>query len=276
MPIADLSALTPKDINVELSLNTERKGPVGWITINRPEKHNAITQEMWYELQRATAEFARSDIRALVITGAGGVAFAAGADINEFATIKHTPEAARESFLAVDNACRQINELPIPVIAAIDGYAIGGGLSLAVACDYRLGTARARLGITAAKMGITVGQGHIRRLVAAVGTSWALDLLLTGRLVSSDEALRMGLLHRVIAEDQSLLQEAQALGELFVERAPASLTWAKHVIHEISAGSPRPTVEEDADASIDCFESADFFEAVAAFQNKRKPHFTGH
>lgn len=257
------------------SLNTERKGPVGWITINRPEKRNAMTQEMWYELQRIVAEFARSDIRALVITGAGGVAFAAGADIDEFAMIKRTSEAARASFLAVDDACRQINELPIPVIAAIDGYAIGGGLELAVACDYRIGTSRARLGITAAKMGITVGQGHIRRLVGAVGTSWALDLLLSGRLVAADEALRMGLLHRVVSEHESLLQEVQVLGELFVERAPASLAWAKSVIHAIIAGSPFPTVEEDMNASIPCFETEDFFEAVQAFQHKRKPHFTG-
>ena len=260
---------------MEPSLNTERKGPVGWITINRPEKRNAMTQEMWYELQRVVTQFARSDIRALVITGAGGVAFAAGADINEFATIKQTPEAARASFLAVDDACRQINELPIPVIAAIDGYAIGGGLELAVACDYRIGTSRARLGITAAKMGITVGQGHIRRLVGAVGTSWALDLLLSSRLVSADEALRMGLLHRVVSEHESLLQEVQALGELFVERAPASLAWAKSVIHAIIAGSPMPTSEEDINASISCFETEDFFAAVQAFQHKRKPHFTG-
>lgn len=260
---------------MEPALKRERKGAVGWITINRPEKRNAMTLEMWYELQSAVAEFARTDIRALVITGAGGKAFASGADITEFGTTKSSPEAARESFLAVENACRQLHELPIPVIAAIDGYAIGAGLELAVACDYRIGTAHSRLGITASKMGITVGQGHIRRLVEAVGPSWALDLLLSSRLLSSEEALRIGLLHSVVSDSEFLLQEAQALGEMFVERAPLSLAWAKRMISEITSGSLPLTSEEDAEAAIRCFETQDFLEAVEAFQQKRKPQFSG-
>src|SRR6266699_2675966 len=185
---------------MESALIAEQKGPVGWITINRPEKRNAITLEMWYELQRSIEELVRLDMRALVITGAGDKSFASGADIAEFGTTKRNPEAARESFLAVDNACRQLTALSIPVIAAIDGYAIGAGLELAIACDYRIGTQRARLGITAAKIGITIGQGHIRRLVATTGPSWALDLLLSGRLVETDEAMRIGLLHRVVSD----------------------------------------------------------------------------
>jgi enoyl-CoA hydratase len=260
---------------VEPALLTKREGPVGWIIINRPEKRNAITLEMWYELQRGIAEFAHSDIRALVITGAGEVAFAAGADISEMGTTRSSREASRPSFLAVEDACRQLTELPVPVIAAIHGYAVGAGLEIAVSCDYRIGTPQTRIGITASKMGIAVGHGHIRRIVAAVGASWALDLLLSGRLVSADEAVRMGLLHRVVASHEALLQEVQALGEMFVERAPASVAWAKRVVREISAGAPAPTAEEDAEAAIRCFETADFHEAVRAFQEKRKPHFTG-
>jgi enoyl-CoA hydratase len=258
---------------MEPALISEQKGPVGWITINRPEKRNAITLEMWYELQRSVEELVRSNIRALVITGTGEKAFASGADIAEFGTTRRNAEAARESFLAVDNTCRQLTALSIPVIAAIDGYAIGAGLELAVACDYRIGTQRARLGITSAKIGITIGQGHIRRLVAATGPSWALDLLLSARLVEADEALRIGLLQRVVADKAALLHEAQALGELFVERAPISVAWAKQVVHEIVAGAPVLSPEEDAERSIRYLESKDFQEGVQAFREKRKPLF---
>lgn len=260
---------------MERTLIAERRGPVGWITINRPEKRNAVTVEMWRDLVTQVRRFAEADVSALVITGAGGRAFASGADISEFGTTKSDPEAAYASFLAVDDACRELASLPIPVIAAIDGYAVGAGLELAVACDLRLGTQQARLGITSAKMGITIGQGHIRRLIAAVGPAWALDLLLTSRLVPAQEARQIGLLHRIVVDGDALAAEAQSLAELFVERAPQALAWSKRTIHAIMDGAPALAPAQDAAAAIQCFQTDDFREAAAAFREKRPPRFTG-
>lgn len=257
------------------AIRLEQRGPVAWIYIDRPHKRNAMTVAMWRRLGEVLDSLRRPQVGAVVITGAGGN-FAAGADILEFDESKRTPAAARASFLAVDEVCHAIGGIGLPVIAAIDGYAVGAGLELAVACDMRLATAAARLGITGAKLGITVGYRHIQRLMAVVGAARALDLLMTARLVEAPEAERLGLVQEIVPDGAALAQRAQELGELLASRAPLSIAWAKQAVRRLLRDPDLATVGDEVDEAIRCFETDDFREAAAAFREHRSPRFVGH
>ncbi len=247
---------------------------VGYLQIARPEKRNAITLEMWNELTDQLQRLMAASVRAIVIAGVPGN-FVSGADILEFDHTKSSPEAARRSFLAVDEFCRALYEAPVLVLAAIDGFAIGAGLELAVSCDIRLATGSSKLGITAAKLGITIGRAHIRRLMAVVGAAHALDLLTTGRLITADESYHMGLVTEVVP-DGKLAERVDAWVDRYRRRAPLSLTWAKEAVHRISADPNLGWVRDDAGESIGCFETDDFREAVRAFREHRTPTFHGN
>lgn len=248
-------------------------GRTGHIEIARPEKRNAITLAMWNEIALALADLGAQAIRAVVIAGVPGH-FASGADISEFDTTKATPQASRQSFRAVDDVCQALYASSVPVVAAIDGYAIGAGLELALACDIRLATASSHLGITAAKLGITIGQGHIRRLVAVAGAAHALDLLTSARLVSAEEAYHMGLITEVVP-DGALPERVEAWVERYSRRAPLSLAWAKAAVHRVLEDPDLSSVQDDAEESIRCFQTEDFHEAVRAFHERRTPEFQG-
>lgn len=253
--------------------STIKRG-IGRLEIDRPEKRNAITLAMWDDMQEAIQSLlAHDQMRALVISGVPGH-FAAGADIGEFDHTKADPEGARRSFLAVDLVCRTLFEAEIPVIAAMDGFAIGAGLELACACDIRLASGRAKLGITAAKLGITIGYGHVRRLVSVVGSAHALDLLTSARLVSATEAYHMGLVTEV-AVDGDLDELVTHWTDRYRRRAPLSLAWAKKVVHHVEIDPGLDLIRDDARESIQCFATEDFREAVKAFQGHRTPEFTG-
>lgn len=248
-------------------------GPVARITIDRPERRNAITRAMWDDFGHALDLAETCGCRVLVVTGAGTRAFASGADILEFVETKASPERAKDSFLAVDGICRRLQALPVPVIAAINGYAVGAGLEVAVACDLRIASATARLGITAAKLGITIGRGHMARLAAVVGPARALELLLTARLVDAPEALAMGLVHEVVSSYDLLQQRVHDLTEELLARAPNSLLWAKRGMQLVTRNPDLSGVYDDAEESIACFAQEEFREALAAFRDKRPPRF---
>lgn len=246
----------------------------GWIVINRPEKRNAVTLEMWDEMRRVLAHFIKKNVRSIVITGISGH-FAAGADLTEFAVTKASPEEARRSFLAVDNVCRAIYEAPMPIIAAIEGYAIGAGLELAVACDIRLATTTVKIGITASKLGITIGYRHIRRLVSVIGPAHAIDLLTSARLLSANDAYRMGLVTEVAEDGEALGALVDRWVDRYARRAPLSLAWAKEAVHQVVEDPGMHEIQDDAGQSIRCFETHDFREAIRAFRERRVPEFTG-
>ncbi len=246
---------------------------VAYLTIDRPESHNAVTLDMWEEMARSLATLLARDPAVLVVSGVPGH-FAAGADIKEFHATRSTREASRRSFLAVDSLCRSLTEAPVPVIAAIEGYAIGAGLELSCACDIRLASADSRLGITASKLGITVGREHIRRLIGVVGAAHALDLLTTGRLVTAAEAYHMGLVTEVVSPGK-LPERLKDWVDRYGQRAPLSLAWAKQAVYGILADPHLDWVRDDAEESIDCFETENFREAVRAFQEHRPPKFRG-
>lgn len=253
----------------------EVRGDAGWIWIDRPEKRNAMTDIMWRDFTRMVHEAAQTPVRAIIVSGRGG-SFIAGADILEFVSTKATPAAAQASFASVDNACRAVQDSAIPVIAAIDGFAIGAGLELAVACDFRLATRQARLGITASKLGITPGYGHIARLWELVGTARTVDLLMTGRLISAQDAYTMGILYQVAEDRATLWEAAGALADLLAQRSPLTLSWTKAAVRNLVTAALMERITDDAQEATRCFETADFRRAVEAFRAKRPAVFGDH
>ena len=231
-----------------------------------------MTQAMWIRFQELVEEAVAMDPAAIVVTGVPGH-FASGADITEFAVTKGDARAARASFAAVDDVCRRLTEAPVPTVAAVDGYALGAGLELLAACDLRLGTSTARFGIPAARLGITIGHGHIRRLIWAVGPSRALEMLLTARFFTAEEARSTGLLHTVAADWDELQGRTAELCERLYGLSPQSLRYAKAAVHRILADPALESVEDDAGMAIEAFGTDEFREGARAFLERRSPRF---
>jgi enoyl-CoA hydratase/carnithine racemase len=249
-----------------------RDGPVAHLVLNRPRARNAITQAMLAEIPGLVAAVAADEsVRVLVLRGVDPTAFAAGADIAEFERVYATPEAARASSDAFDRAMTAVAELEKPTVAMIQGPCIGGGCALALACDVRFADANARFAVTPAKLGLAYPIKDTRRLIAAVGLSHAKDLLFSGRLLDAHEALRLGLVDRVVAPE-AIAGETGAWVASVVETSRASHAATKQVIRRIVAGAS----DDDAVAArafLELFGGADFTEGYRAFLAKRKPSF---
>lgn len=250
------------------------EGPVSTLTIERPAVLNALNVEVLVAIKRAADEVRQKpDARCLIITGAGDKAFAAGADIAAMDGL--SPEQARVLAQKGHAAMDAIAALPLPVIAAVNGYALGGGCELALACDFIYASERARFGQPEVNLGIVPGFGGTQRLARRVGVGRARELIYTGAIIDAQEAWRIGLVNRVLAGDQ-LLPEARATAELLAKKAPVALKLAKRAIDEGLDNALADGNEIEIEAFVAAFKTEDKVEGIRAFLDKRTPTFRGH
>jgi enoyl-CoA hydratase/carnithine racemase len=248
-------------------------GPVAIVTINRPKVLNALNSQTLDELRRVALDLKRDDaVRVLVITGAGEKSFVAGADINELAV--QTPTSGRELALTGQHVFDVIENLGKPVIAAVNGYALGGGCELAMACSIRIAADSAKLGQPEISLGIIPGYAGTQRLARLVGKGKALELILTGVQISADEALRVGLVNRVVPTAQ-LMTEVRKFAQLLAMNAPIAM---RYIIDAVNKGLEMPFAEgEKYEATLFGLVAStdDMREGTSAFLEKRKPVFRG-
>jgi len=255
------------------NLLTEKIGGVFKITINRPDKLNALNRETIAELG-AALDVARDDegIRCLVVTGAGEKAFVAGADISEFA---HFSEMEGRQ-LSQDGQVKlfdKVERFPKPVIAAVNGFALGGGLELAMACHIRIASDNAKLGLPEVSLGVIPGYGGTQRLPMLIGRGRANQLIFSAEMITAETAAGWGLVNKTVPQ-ADLLQEAITLADKICRNSPTAIAYA---IYAVNAGFVAGTngYEAEIDAFGRAFGTEDFKEGTTAFLDKRKPAFTG-
>jgi enoyl-CoA hydratase len=244
---------------------------IATLTINRPDKRNALNQATRDEIVRALDELQSSAVRVLLITGAGDKAFIAGADIGEFegrtALTQRDVMKQRRIFDAVE-------EFPKPVIAMINGFCLGGGMELALACDLRIASETAKLGQPEINLGIIPGGGGTQRLTRLVGEGKAMELILTGDLIDAAQAKSIGLLNHVVAPGQ-LQDTVLSLANRIADKSPVALRMAKEAVKSASRMNLREGLERETDLFCLTFTSEDKSEGVRAFFEKRKPDYKG-
>ncbi len=243
----------------------EHDGPVSILTINRPEKRNALNLAVVKTLSRTLDELLeREELRSVVLKGAGDKAFVAGADIAEL-----RDRDADQSLAGINSGLfRKVEEFPWPVIAAVHGWALGGGMELAMACDIRIASESARFGQPELNLGILPAAGGMHRLPALVGMGQAKDFVLTGRIVDAQQALAMGLVSRVVA-DETLMEEAMAAAKTSAGMAPMATRLAKGVMNSLFRVRPDTAFMMETAAQAILFESDEKKTRMTAFLEKK-------
>lgn len=260
------------DILQDGSLVVTRVDTVATITLNRPGKHNAINLAMWQAFSRLMPALDQDDsVDVVVLRGPPGGPFSAGADISEFTSLRRNPDDAELYGEAVTGGERAILTFTKPTVAMVEGFAIGGGSQVALACDLRLCAPDSRFGITPAKLGIVYALPSTARLVDVVGPAWASYLLMTGELIDATTALRIGLVHEVSGD---LGARTADLSATLASRARVSLRGAKALIGKVVAGH-REEDDEVRGHYHDSLHSPEYAEGVDAFLAKRSPDFRG-
>src|SRR5215813_12261961 len=254
-------------------LIVEQHGHVAWLTVNRPEVRNALSLSLTTGIAHALHALSRDhSVRVFVLTGAGDRVFVSGADVREFREHLATPEAALNYDALAEELQSALREVPQPVIAMIQGHAVGSGTIVAASCDFRVAVRTAKFGIPVAKFGFIVPVPDTLRLVQLVGPAKAKWLLMTGQLIDASEARAIGLIDQVV-EPEILRLTVDALAATLAANAPLTIKATKQMIEAMTA--PNVTVASGAPWYAEIFRSRDFQEGLEAFFSKRKPEFHG-
>jgi enoyl-CoA hydratase len=246
---------------------------IATVTLNRPESLNCFNYEMLTELAQVTEDIrTNSDVRVVVFTGAGEKAFSAGADLKERRTL--TEEQVRRNVYKIADVFAAIGNLPQPTIAAINGYAFGGGMELALACDFRFAASEAMMGLTETSLAIIPGAGGTQRLPRLIGETKALELILTARKLTADEALSYGIVSRVVPRYE-LLTASYSFAEEMLKNGPIALKQAKFAVKQGLNVDFQTGLQIERKAYELTIPTEDRLEALQAFQEKRTPVFRG-
>jgi enoyl-CoA hydratase len=248
---------------------------VGYITFNNPDKHNAVSIEMWDALEKILDNFRNSNkIRVIVLNGAGGKAFVSGADISKF----DKERSSKEAVLSYNKRTQKVYELlesfPKPTIALIDGYCIGGGLNLAVCCDIRICSEKSKFAMPAAKLSLGYPFSSIKRLFDVMGPGMAKHFMFTAEKISATEALACGLVQKLISED-SIDSYVKDYALTIANNAPLTIKAMKQIGIEILKNPDERDLLLCEKLASACFDSEDYKEGRKAFMEKRKPNFKG-
>jgi enoyl-CoA hydratase/carnithine racemase len=253
----------------------EKDGAIGWMIFDHPERRNAVTQSMWLQIGEILEDFAKDTaIRVVVLRGAGDKAFVSGADISQFGQQRRNAAEVAASNRLTDVARQALATFPKPTMAMIQGYCLGGGLAIALMCDLRFAAEGSTFGIPAARLGVGYAAQSVGLLQALVGPAYTREILFTGRRFTGDEALRMGLLNRLLPAAE-LAPYVQDYAAMIGANAPLTIRAAKLASTELlkAEGERNLTIVQQAVEA--CFDSTDYHEGRTAFLEKRPPVFTG-
>lgn len=254
---------------------SRKDGNVGHIVFNNLERRNAMSLEMWEACTRLMATYAKdTDVRVVVLSGAGDKAFIAGADISKFGEERASDAGIKKYNDAVESAYASVHEFPKPTIAMIRGFCVGGGMGLASCADLRICSEDAKFAVPAAKLGLGYGYPGVKRLMDVVGASFTKEIFFTARLFDANEAQQMGLVNRVVPNGK-LESYVRNYAETISGNAPLTIDAIKFIVGEVNKDESQRDMKHCDDLVTQCFKSADYEEGRAAFMEKRKPVFKG-
>jgi enoyl-CoA hydratase/carnithine racemase len=255
-------------------IRLERKAHVATVIIDNPDKRNAMNQAMWIAMGDAILELSQDpDLRCILLRGAGEEAFGSGADIDEFERIRASKEQAIAFARHGHRAMHAVRDCPIPTLAAISGACVGGGLELAANCDMRIARVGSRFGVPIARLGAVLAYPELEGLVRLAGPTFALELLLEGRVIDAEEALAKGMINRLVPSELFEEEIGQAVARI-AGNAPLSARWHKRFIQRLRT-QPQALTEEELAEGFACYDTEDYVIGYQSFLAKTRPQFKG-